>query len=197
MRYLLTFMLLTLGCSATAPPDYQNVKIDTSALKAAATVGPGDAFEVRVYGHKDLTSDHQVGPDGAINFPHIGVVHVGGLTPMQIGTTIEDKLRDGYLLHPSVTVFVKQFKSKKVFVLGQVRKPGMFDYQDNMSIVQAITMAGGFATLAAKNYAIVKRRSKGVETQIPVPVEKIMTEKGSANFLLQPDDIIYVPEAIL
>lgn len=197
MRYLLSFMLTTLGCSTTAPPGYQNVKIDTSTLKAAATLGPGDAFEVRVHGHKDLTGDHQVGPDGAINFPHIGSLRVTGLTPMQIGTSIQDELRNGYLLNPSVTVFVKQFKSKKVFVLGQVRKPGMFDYQDNMSIVQAITMAGGFATLAAKNYAIVKRQSNGTETQIPVPVEKIMTEKGSANFLLQPGDIIYVPEAIL
>ncbi len=189
--------VLLLGCQATAPPDYQHIKIDTGDALQAASVGEGDVFEIRVHGHKDLSGIHRVSPAGTIDFPLIGRVAVAGKRPSAITDIIAEKLRDGYLRHPSVTIYVKEFNSKKVFVLGQVKKPGAFNFEDRMSIVQAIAVAGGFTPVAQKNYAIVKRVTDGAEKRIPVPVEKIITDEKSRNFVLQPGDIVFVPEAVL
>lgn len=196
--YWLALVSFTLsGCPATAPPDYQQIKIDTTALMNASSVGPGDVFEVRVYGHKDLTGIYRVTADGKISFPLIGQIAVDGLTSAVIADRLRQGLIDGgFLKQPHVAVYVKELKSKKVFVLGQVQKPGSFSYEENMSIVQAIALARGFGPMAQKNYAIVTRIINGAEKRIPVPVEKIITDK-SPNFLLQPGDIIFVPEAVL
>lgn len=198
MRLLLLLATLgLLGCPATAPPGYQDIKIDASALVNATAVGPGDVFEVRVHEHPDLTGLFRVSPEGDIDFPLIGRTSVKALSPSQIATVIQERLQDGFLRHPYVAVYIKEFNSKKVFVLGQVQKPGTFTFEDNMNIVQAIALAGGFTSLAEKNYAIVKRVDDGVEKQIPVPVEKIITDKDAKNFLLKPGDIVFVPEVVL
>jgi protein involved in polysaccharide export with SLBB domain len=183
------------SCSATAPSTYQQIKIDMKALVGAAAMGPGDVFEVRVHQHGDLTGLFRVSQSGQIDFPLVGTVKVVGLTSSQIAQTLRKRLSNGYLKNPSVAVYVKELNSKKVFVLGQVNKPGTFIYEKNMNIVQAIAMAGGFTNLAQKNYAIVRRA--GEKAPIPVPVEQIITEKSAQNFLLKPGDIIFVPEAVL
>ena len=198
MRMLLwvASFALVAGCQTSAPAGYQDIKIDTTELLEAASVGPDDVFEVRVHGHADLTGLHRVSSSGHIDFPLIGRVKVGGLSSTQIADAIGERLKDGYLQRPVVTVYIKERNSKKVFVLGQVQKPGTFLYEDNMNIVQAISLAGGFGPLAERDYTIVKRVMDGVEKSIPVPVERILTEKA-ANFLLRPGDIIFVPESVL
>lgn len=184
------------GCSTTAPSDYQDIPIDTSAAHDAAALGAGDVFQVRVHGHDDLTGIHRVSPDGTIDFPLVGRVEVAGKNQGQVADLIRVRLLDGFLRRPSVTVYIKEFNSKKVYVLGQVKKPGMFNFVENMSIVQAIALAGGFTGLARTNYAIVRRTEDGVERRIPIPVEQIMTEQGR-DFILQPGDVVFVPETVM
>ena len=194
---LLVVALIAAGCPSTATFDYQNIKIDTKSVINAAALGSGDVFEVRVHHHNDMSGIFRVGPNGEIDFPLVGRVTVGGLTPSQISALIQQKLQDGYLKRPFVTVYVKEFNSKKIFVLGQVSKPGLFTFEESMSIVQAIALAGGFTAAAEKNFAIVTRSESGVEKRIPVPVEKIVSDGGAKNFLLRPGDIIFVPETVL
>ena len=110
-----------------------------------------------------------------------------------VATESRGRLADGFLRNPQVTVFVREQKSQKVHVLGQVTKSGSFAYEAGMTVIQAITTAGGFAPLAATNSVKVTRID--VEQPFSVPVDDI--RKGqSPNFLLQPGDIVYVPEAI-
>ena len=78
----------------------------------------------------------------------------------------------------------------------EVKAPGRFAYTDNMTIVEAVTLAGGFAAMAERNYAIVTRMDATGERRIPVPVDKIM-QGLAVNFQVQPGDIIYIPETIL
>jgi len=94
-------------------------------------------------------------------------------------------------------VYVKQFNSKKVFVLGQVKKPGMFAYQESMNVVQAIALAGGFTGLAEENYVTVTREEGERKQHIRIPVRNIVADQGSQNFLLRPGDIVFVPEAMM
>lgn len=162
----------------------------------AATLGPGDIFEVRVYQDKDLSGKYRVAPDGSIDFPLVGRVQVDGKTPSEVADLLRAALAQGYLKNPSITVFVLQYNSKKVFVLGQVNKPGTYPFEDDMNVVQAITIASGLSLHADENGTIVTRIENSTEKRYQVPVDKI--SKGLApNFTLKPGDIVFVPESIL
>jgi len=159
-------------------------------------LGPGDVFEVRIYGEKGLSGVHRMADDGSIDFPLIGRVDANGLTPREIGAQIVERLRQGYLVSPSVSVYVREYNSRKIFVLGQVKTPGTFAYSSGMNVVEAVALAGGFSPTANPDYVVVTRDVEGRETRIPVPVGKI--SKGlAANLELQSGDIIYVPDTLL
>jgi protein involved in polysaccharide export with SLBB domain len=194
MRVLLLTALLLGACTTTATTDYQKVTFDTSEAILASALSPSDVFEVRVHGHDDLSGLHRVSPEGDIDFPLIKRVRVVGLTSSQIADLIREKLMQGYLRSPTVTVYVKEVNSKKIFVFGQVAKPGAFLYEDGMNVVQAIALAGGFSTFAQQNNVKIKRRNGDKESTIDIPVERIVTDPGSTNFRLVPGDIVYVPE---
>lgn len=167
-------------------------------LKSAegTLLGPGDIFEVRVYREPELSGTFQVAPNGSVDFPLLGNVAVEGLTSSQIATTLRAKLADGLLRDPFVTVAVKEFQSKRIYVLGQVERPGTFRYEEGMSVVQAVTLAGGFGKTARPNATVVTRIVEGREVRSEVPVEEISRGKAK-NFYLRPGDIVFVPESIL
>lgn len=185
----------------TACPNHNfqshSIPIDlTNHLYLAASLGPGDIFEVRVYQDPKLSGKYRVTTDGIINFPLIGIVYVNNKTPNQVAKIIREKLAKGYINNPYVTVYVLKYNSKKIFILGQVQKPGTFVFEDKMNIVQAISLAGGFTKHAKSNSIIVTRKFQGVEKRFTIPVQTI--SKGMAkNFILKPGDIIFVPESIL
>ncbi len=193
---MLFLVFLGFGCSPPISDDYIKIPVDTKRLRNSITLGTGDVFEVRVYGEKDLSGIFRVSGEGTIQYPLVGDVSVQNLSPSQAALAIQKKLKDGYLRNPYVTVVVKEYNSKKVFVLGQVAKPGTFPIEGDINIVQAITLSGGFTQLARKNSVIVTRVEEGVETRIQVPVERI-SEGLSPNFQLKPGDIVYVPERVL
>lgn len=176
------------------PPQYEKLK--PSERVQASTLEIGDIFDVRVYGEKELSGSFRVGPDGSIRFPLIGKVHVQGHTAEAVADLLRQRLSEGFIRAPQVVVFVKEFRSKKIFVLGQVAKPGTFPYETGMNIVQAITMAGGLSALSSANGTVLTRVENDEEQRIVVPVNDI--SKGRRpNILLVPGDIIFVPESIL
>lgn len=158
-------------------------------------LGPGDVFNVEVFGEKDLSGKFRVSAQGTIDYPFAGTVKVAGLTPPEVATLIRQKLASGYLKDPSVSVFVESYNTKKISVFGQVQKPGTFNYMNNMSIIEAITLAGGFTPIASKNDISVTRVEHGKSRRFTVPVEEIGQGK-SANYLLRPGDIVFVPERL-
>lgn len=189
-------LLLQTACTPPGGDDYIKIPVDTNSLRNSITLGTGDVFEARVYGEKDLTGEFRVSSEGTIHFPLLGEISVQNLSPSEVATLIQDKLRGGYLRDPYVTVTLKQYNSKKIFVLGQVNKPGTFPFEGKMNIIQAVTLAGGFTAMARKNSVIVTRVDGGAERRIRVPVERI-SEGLAPNFPLEPDDIVFVPETVL
>jgi protein involved in polysaccharide export with SLBB domain len=165
------------------------------AAPPGAALGPGDVFEVRVFQEPDLSGVYRVGSDGMVYFPLCGSVGVAGLQSTDVAEELEHCLAAGYLKHPQVSIYVKEFNSKKVFVLGEVQRPGTFPFDDNMTIVQAITLAGGFSPHAEKNNTSVARLVKGQEQRFKVPVVDIGTGRAP-NFVLHPGDIVFVPESL-
>lgn len=163
------------------------------SVAAAQTLGSGDVFEVRVVGEKELSGDHRVASDGSFTFPFCGKVDARGSTT-ELAERLTACLGEGFLKNPQVTVFLKEQNSQKVFVFGEVNKPGTFPFEDKMSVVQAITLAGGFTKQAAKNSVLVTRTIEDREHRIKVGVDDIGTGR-KPNFRLLPGDIIYVSES--
>lgn len=161
----------------------------------ATTLGPGDLIEVRVFQEPELSGLYQVGGQGDLIFPLCRRVVVGGSTANAAAEKLRACLAEGFLRDPQVTVLVREFNSKKVFVFGEVQKPGTFPYQDGMSVIQAVTLAGGFTKTAAQNSTSVTRRVDGREVKVRVNVQDIALGKA-ANFNLEPGDIVYVPESL-
>ncbi len=193
---LAVFLLFVVGCPPPGGDDYIRLPVDTKSIRDSVTLGPGDVFEARVYGEKDLSGVHRVSSDGTIIFPLVGEVTVQNLSTTQIANLLQDKLADGYLKKPYVTIVIKEYNSKKIFVLGQVSKPGTFPFEGEMNVIQAITLAGGFTPMARKNSVIVTRVENQEELRIRVPVEKI-SEGLAPNLGLKPGDIVFVPETVI
>jgi protein involved in polysaccharide export with SLBB domain len=192
MRGLCMLVLVAAGCADRAEGPYP---VSHPPVATDAAVGPGDLFDIRVYGEPSLSANYEVASDGTINFPLIGVVTVQGKTPVQIEKEIQARLAEGYIKRPSVSVRVSEYRSRKVSVFGQVRAPGTFPYNENMSVVEAITRAGGFTALAKKNAVRITRKNEGTAESIIVAVEDI-GQGRAPNFLLRPGDVVFVPERL-
>lgn len=179
------------GCAphvATRLPEQPPVE-DTS-------LGPGDVFEVRVFGEKDLTGDFQVASDGAIQFPFLGNVQVGGKESAQIARMIATGLSEGgYVKDPHVSVFLKESNSKRVSVIGAVAKPGTLPIVPGMTLVHAVSQAGGFTALASKDDTVVTRRVAGKLERYRIEVTRI-TRGDADDFPLRAGDIVFVPERV-
>lgn len=159
-----------------------------------ATLGAGDVFDVRVFGEEDLTGTYRVAPDGTIDYPFLGRVEVAGLEPTAIADLVASRLQaGGFLRGPQVSIFVREYNSKRVSVLGAVARPGTFPMTSGLTVVQAVSLAGGFTSIASRNGTVVSRRIDGQLRRFRVPVESV-AEGTSEDFPLQAGDIVYVPE---
>jgi polysaccharide export outer membrane protein len=179
------------ACGATQTP----VPARSAPPEGFETVGKGDLIEVKVFREPELDGVFRVGAGGEIDFPLIGRVEVVGQLPEEVAATIRARLAGDYLKDPQVTVLVKESNSRKIHVFGQVAEAGTFPYRSGMTVIEAITSAGGFAELASPNRTRVTRVIDGVEKVYELPAGSI-GEGEAPNFLLQPGDIVFVPEAV-
>jgi protein involved in polysaccharide export with SLBB domain len=205
MRFVATFVLLIPGlvslegCKAPRALGGQLRPDELTPADGgvrANTLGTGDFLEVRVYQEPDLSGLFRVSPEGVIDFPLCGKVQVSNLTPSLAADGITACLKQGFVRRPQVTVMVKEFNSKRIFVFGDVSKPGSFAYEEGMTIVSAVSAAGGFNRTAARNQVNITRIVDGRETRVPIRVEDIING-SEKNFVLQPGDIVFVPEGFL
>jgi len=157
-------------------------------------IGPGDMLKIQVYGEKELTGTYQVSPEGSIMFPFIGEVKVEGLNNFSLAAKIAEMLKDGYINDPQVTVLVEEFVSKRIFVLGQVKKAGSFPIRTRMSIIEAISLSGGFTDFADISNVVVTRKGKDEKEKRFVIDIKEIVNGTKENFYLNAGDIIFVRE---
>jgi polysaccharide export outer membrane protein len=127
-----------------------------------ATLGAGDVFNLRIIGEKDLPDTYTVAPDGTVDMPYVGRLHVAGLEPQQVADALRKRLiEEDMLRRPVVSVNVKEYNSKRVEVLGEVQKPGSIPFQQGMTLLRAIAQSGGFTALANKRKVTIRRRTAG------------------------------------
>lgn len=187
LRYLFAVLLL-LGLCCTPV---------LGAVDDDYRLGDGDILKVTVYGHADLTMTSRVGSDGIIPFPLIGQVDIGGLTAAQAGEKIAAALADGYLVNPQVSVFIEQFRNRKVVVMGEVQQPGLYELPGPTTLLELISQAGGLAREAGK-FASIHRKSagEGTEEMIQVDLKQLMEEGvRDQDLALRDGDNVYIARA--
>ena len=156
-------------------------------------IGAEDVIEVSVWKEPDFSREVVVRPDGKISLPVIGDVQAEGLAPEALTKNLEEALAQ-YIKTPKVSVIVKQINSQKVYVLGQVQSPGVIPLQGEMTLLQAIAQAGGFAEWAKKGDVILLRKTNEGDQRIVVNLNKVIRGKeGGDDVRLQAGDKIIVP----
>ena len=125
----------------------------------ATTLGVGDVFEMRIVGEDKLPTAFTVAPDGTVDLPYVKRLHVAGLEPQELAAAIRERLISAEILSdPGVSVSIKEYNSKRIEVLGEVQKPGSLAIQPGMTLLRAISLSGGFNSIADKSRVTVRRR---------------------------------------
>ncbi len=176
------------------------LSIHSPLLAEEYVIGEGDLLKITVYDNPDLTVDTRVSGDGKITLPLIGEATVTGMTAADAQRVIATALANGYIKKPQVTVFIAEYKSKKVTTLGEFTKPGLVELRGNSTLMEVISNAGGITTNAAETLFIQRKiltpQARGEEITITVDLNKLL-EKGdiSTNIMVKDGDSIYVPRA--
>ena len=181
-----------------------NVKSEAAGLAATPQkpqdylIQPGDQLDIKFFYNPELNETLTVRPDGKISLQLVDEVQAAGLKPSQLDEVLTEKYGHE-LKEPVLTVIVRSFTSQRIYVGGEVNRQGLIPLTAGMTPLQAVFNAGGFEETAKPESAIVIR--KGLDNR-PVPIKMDLTDamhgkSGSADFLLQPHDIVYVPKSAI
>jgi polysaccharide export outer membrane protein len=168
------------------------------AQDANYKLSANDLLDFRVFQEPELDGVIRVSGDGSAIFPLIGAVNVVGKTVTAATEEIKARYRDGYLVYPQVSLTVRTYAQKLFTVLGQVQKPGSYDMKgsDEITLLQAIGMAGGYTKIANPGRVTVKRQQDGGERVIKLDAKRMARGDDSASFYIKPGDVITVAESL-
>lgn len=169
----------------------------SAAVSAAADpgyhIGPEDVLQIDVWKEADFSASSPVRADGKISVPLLNDVQAAGLTPIQLAASLREQLSK-YVVDPKITVSVTQMNSRKAYVMGQVNRQGIVRLQSNLTVLQAISAAGGLAPFANGKKIYVLRSHGGEQLKLPFNYDAVIKGKhAEQNVALQPGDTIIVP----
>jgi polysaccharide biosynthesis/export protein len=154
-------------------------------------LGPGDVLNVSIWKQPGLSLILPVAPDGSINYPLIGQVRVAGLTVKQLEEVLSRRLRD-HVRDAQVTVTLSETHSYRIYVVGEVSRPGEFEVKLPITVLQAIAIAGGFTPFASRGKVAVVSRAPGAGRRGFDYDGFVAGKEGAANFVLLPGDTVVV-----
>lgn len=178
------------GCGAQAK------RLDLPPPEEVTSMGVGDVFELRIVGEDKLPTTFTIARDGTADLPYIKRMKVEGLEPQEVAELVRAKLMaEQILTDPSVSVSIKEYNSKRVVVLGEVQKPGSLPIEPGMTLLRAISMAGGFNSLANKSKITLRRKVEGKVRVVVISVEDIMSN-AMPDVPLQAGDSVNVEQRV-
>jgi len=206
MTFIAAALLALSGCAASGfgtglgsdGPDRQGSSVLTSMHGNGVMdyrIGPADVLSISVWNHKEMNQVVTVRPDGQVSFALIGDIPAVGLTPLELQGAMEKALGEYIELIPGeVSVVVDAVHSYKVSVLGEVRLPGRFEFQNQASVLDALAEAGGLTEFASSSNILILRTNGGQTEKIRFDYQKLLKSGNSqARVLIFPGDVILVP----
>jgi polysaccharide export outer membrane protein len=198
-KSLMVMVCLTSGlyaCATTSnmPNSYVNV-VSTSDLytytpTAEYRIGAGDLLEVKVFQAPELSGETRVDNNGNISLPLLGDIYVKGLTKSQLEQQVQSLLSRNLLQNPQVTVFIKEFTSQRVTIEGAVAKPGVYPIQGQMTLLQALALAGGPIDMANQKQILLLRHVSNNVKAYDINLSAIRRAQMPDPFLKNDDRII-------
>jgi polysaccharide export outer membrane protein len=166
----------------------------TTAGSASETyvIGASDLLTVTVWKEAGLSGSLLVRPDGMISMPLVGDVMAAGLTPSQLAGQIQERLKK-FIQDPNVSIVLTQIHSKIVYLLGEVSKKGPLEMTPEMTLLEAISSAGGLTDFANAKRIYILRKESGIQQKIPVRYKAALKGDSALNVPLKPGDTIVVP----
>jgi polysaccharide export outer membrane protein len=186
----LAFLAVSVASSAATP---SAAPAPGGAPTEAYTVKPGDVLSIAVWKEPDLQGPVLVRPDGSFSFPLAGQIDARGRTVAELQQTVTERLRK-FISDPVVTVSVSEVKGNKVYVIGQVNKPGEFIVNPRVDVMQALSMAGGTTAFASLGEIVILRRSESGQQALPFRYADVARGRNlQQNIMLQAGDVVVVP----
>lgn len=159
-------------------------------------IGPGDVVALQVFEEPSLNVERQVSPSGSVALPLLGDVPLAGRTQVEAEALIKGELEKSYLQRATVTLEIKEYRSRKVSLLGAVRTPGSQFMSGDLTLFQAITAAGGLTEQHGGTIRILRRADNGLYDQLEIPVDELLINGDPMfNVPLRPDDVVNVVAA--
>lgn len=155
-------------------------------------IGARDLLEIRIFGYEDMTTTVRVSEDGSITLPFLKKVEVEGLSKGELEIKLNQLYAEKYLENPQVTIFIREYRSKMVSVIGAVVNQGQYELLGRQTLVEIITMAGGITAVAGEDI-FVTRAYEETSQVLKIPIEELLKGDIIFNIVLQPKDIIHVP----
>lgn len=195
--FLIAGLLLAvpIGCASVSKEAFEEA---VKPVPKDFLLGPEDVLEVSVWRNQDLSRTVVIRPDGKISLPLIGEIQASGFNPAQVAAKIAARLAE-FKENPNVSVSIKEVNSYFIYVLGEVHRPGKYPLKSYVTVLQGVSMAGGFLPFASQNnMQVIRTRAyengKEVQIRIPVPYNELVAGKGAiGNFTLKSGDTIVVP----
>jgi polysaccharide export outer membrane protein len=177
------------------PSVLHDVKVKNSESGSARLrIGPGDLLQINVFDEPELTQSVRVNDRGDADLLLIGSIHFAGLTTSEAKATVEERLRKvNFMLHPSVSIFIQEYGTQGVSVLGEVKRPGVYTVLGSRNLLDLISEAGGITSIAAGE-AVIKRRS-GKEEKIRTSLTNNPDQMLLSAIQIEPGDTVLIPRA--
>jgi polysaccharide biosynthesis/export protein len=211
MMILSTWILLAAGFALPGGQAQEGQKPATTAVQEDATkeksasgspviendaaykIGPQDALRIDVWKEPEISRTVPVRPDGKISLPLLNDVQAAGLTATELSGVLTEGLKK-FINNPQVTVGVTEINSRRVYVTGEVTRPGALTLVPNMTVLQALSSMGGFTQFARLKNIYVLRTIDGKQQKLPFNYKDVLNgHNPEQNILLQPGDVIVVP----
>jgi len=157
-------------------------------------IGAKDLLNVSVFGLDELNKTVRVSEDGKISLPLLGEVEVEGLTKTELEKKLSLLYGEKYLQNPQVTVFIREYQSKRISVLGAVKNPGPHEILGRQTLLQIISQAGGLTADAGYEIIVIRQLQDGTSTSLKISIEDlILNGDARLNIPLEPNDIVNIP----
>jgi polysaccharide export outer membrane protein len=166
--------------------------LNSLATENVYRLGAGDLVSISVYDEPDLSLELRIGLSGSISYPLLGDVKVAGLSPKELEVKLVDKLKGPYLVDPSVTVTIMEYRP--FYVTGEVEKPGSYPFHPGLTIERAISIAGGFTERASKGKIFVVH-DYSTESSGSQSTSSITKERTGLTDVVRPGDVITVEQS--